>query len=279
MFYIAAKFCSPMQPIPPDYAEINRHQWNERTKVHLRSAFYDMTSFLEGRNSLTSIERQLLGELAGLSVLHLQCHFGQDSLSMARMGAKVTGLDLSDEAIRQASQINHQLGLSARFICGDVLSMDEYLQGETFDIIFTSFGVIGWLPSLEKWGKLISNHLKPGGKFILAEFHPAVWMFDDHFTHVAYAYFNRETIREEGVGTYTDGGEDLKLTSVSWNHSLAEVFTALLGAGLQVVSFDEYDYSPFDCFSQTSPAPDGGYYIKGMEGKLPLFYTLVCTKP
>jgi 2-polyprenyl-3-methyl-5-hydroxy-6-metoxy-1,4-benzoquinol methylase len=268
-----------MQSVPPDYAEINRHQWNKRTLVHLRSAFYDMESFLKGRNSLTSIERQLLGEVEGLSVLHLQCHFGQDSLSLARMGAKVTGLDLSDEAIRQASQINDQLGLSARFVCGDVLAMDEHLQGETFDIIFTSFGVVGWLPSLEKWGELISRHLKPGGRFILVEFHPVVWMFDDYFTHIAYAYFNRQTIREEGVGTYTDGGEHLQLTSVSWNHSLSEVFSALLRAGLQVVFFDEYDYSPFDCFSQTSPAPNGGYYIKGMEGKLPVTYAIVCTKP
>lgn len=268
-----------MQSVPPDYAEINRHQWNQRTLVHLQSAFYDMESFLKGRNSLTSIERQLLGEVEGLSVLHLQCHFGQDSLSLARMGAKVTGLDLSDEAIRQASQINDQLGLSARFVCGDVLAMDDHLQGETFDIIFTSFGVVGWLPSLEKWGELISRHLKPGGRFILVEFHPVVWMFDDYFTHIAYAYFNRQTICEEEVGTYTDGGEHLQLTSVSWNHSLSEVFSALLRAGLQVVSFDEYDYSPFNCFNQTSPAPDGGYYIKGMEGKLPVTYAIVCTKP
>lgn len=268
-----------MQPVPPDYADINRRQWNERTLVHIHSAFYDMQSFLEGRNSLTSIERQMLGEVAAKSVLHLQCHFGQDSLSLARMGAQVTGLDLSDEAIRQASLINDQLGLSARFICGDVLNMDDYLQGEMFDIIFTSFGVIGWLPSLEKWGKLISSHLKPGGRFVLVEFHPAIWMFSDDFSQVAYSYFNREIICEEGVGTYTDGGEHLQLTSVSWNHDLGEVFTALLQAGLQVVSFNEYDYSPFNCFSQTSPAPNGGYYIKGMEGKLPITYALVCTKP
>lgn len=261
-----------------DYLKINKAQWDERTRVHVQSSFYDMDTFLAGRSSLMPIELELLGDVSGLSVLHLQCHFGQDSLSLARMGAQVTGLDLSDEAIAQARKINEQMGLQARFVAGNVLDMDKYLAGETFDLIFCSYGVVGWLPELGHWGQLIAQHLKPGGRFILVEFHPAVWMFDDDFTHIAYSYFNRQAIYEEAVGTYTDGGEALKVNSISWNHSLDEVLGALLKAGLRITDFREYDYSPYNCFSKTTPAPGGNFYLAGMEGKLPLVYAVCCEK-
>lgn len=263
----------------PDYVRINRAQWNERTQVHVNSRFYDNTSFLAGRSSLMAPELALLGDLSGKTLLHLQCHFGQDTLSLARMGAKVTGLDLSDVAIAEARKLNAQLGLDADFVEGNVLEMDRLLGGRAFDVVFTTYGVVGWLPELTQWGRLIAQHLKPGGRLILVEFHPAVWMFDDNFEYIAYSYFNREVITEEGVGTYTDGGEGLQLRSVSWNHSLSEVLGALLGAGLRINHFEEYDYSPYDCFSRTTPAPGGNYYIAGMEGKLPLMYSVAAEKP
>src|SRR5690606_19279998 len=131
---------------------------------------------LEGKNTLPEIDIELLGNIKGRSVLHLQCHFGQDSLSMARMGAKVTGIDLSDKAIEEAQKINAVLNLNAKFICCNVYDTLDHINNQ-FDIVYTSYGVIGWLPDLDKWATIISKSLKPGGKLIFVEFHPVVWMF------------------------------------------------------------------------------------------------------
>ncbi|WP_342748456.1 class I SAM-dependent methyltransferase [Chitinophaga niastensis] len=211
--------------------------------------------------------------------MHLQCHFGQDTLSLARMGADVTGIDLSDTAIQQANDLTKQLQLEnkARFICCDLYSLPEHLQG-TFDMVFTSYGTIGWLPDLDKWAHVINHFLKPGGHFIMADFHPAVWMFDDNFKEIKYNYFNTTTIIEETTGSYTDRGADLKSLSYSWNHPLSEIITALTDKGLQLQVFQEFDYSPYNCFNNTIEK-EGRFYIKGMEEKLPMVYALKFLKP
>nr|WP_281261522.1 class I SAM-dependent methyltransferase [Chitinophaga niastensis] len=209
----------------------------------------------------------------------MQCHFGQDTLSLARMGADVTGIDLSDTAIQQANDLTKQLQLEnkARFICCDLYSLPEHLQG-TFDMVFTSYGTIGWLPDLDKWAHVINHFLKPGGHFIMADFHPAVWMFDDNFKEIKYNYFNTTTIIEETTGSYTDRGADLKSLSYSWNHPLSEIITALTDKGLQLQVFQEFDYSPYNCFNNTIEK-EGRFYIKGMEEKLPMVYALKFLKP
>ena len=260
-----------------NYLAINRELWNAKTTVHFESDFYDVPSFLAGKSSLKEIELGLLGDVKGKDILHLQCHFGQDTLSLARMGAHATGLDLSDQAISKARELNQQLDLNAEFICCDVLEMDQHLAGKKFDIIFTSYGTIGWLPELTKWGKLIAQHLKKEGKFVFVEFHPVVWMFDYHFTKVDYSYFNTEAIHEITEGTYTDRSAPLKNESYSWNHPLSEVFSALLSAGLQIKQFEEFNYSPYDCFEETVKA-EIGFQIKGLEGKLPMVYSIVADK-
>ena len=191
-----------------DYLEINRKSWNSRVDVHLKSDFYDVKGFLEGESSLNDIELDLLGDIKGKSILHLQCHFGQDTISLGRLGANVTGVDLSDKAIDNAKILAKKANVNATFICCDIYDLPTYLN-EQFDIVFTSYGVIGWLPDMGKWAKIISNYLKPNGKFIFVEFHPILWVFDDDFKRIEYNYFNSGAIREIQDGTYTDGENDL----------------------------------------------------------------------
>ncbi len=261
-----------------DYIDINRRLWNQRTAVHVDSDFYGLPEFLQGRSTLNDIELALLGELQGKSLLHLQCHFGMDTLSLARMGACVTGVDLSDAAIEQARALAAKAGIPADFVCCNVYDLPEHLDAQ-FDIVFTSYGVIGWLPDLEAWGRIIGRYLKPGGLFAMAEFHPAVWMFDNDFTHIAYSYFQQEAIVETEKGTYADREAPIEQESVSWNHSMAQVLEALIAQGLRITAFREYDYSPYNCFANTvEPAPNR-FHIRGMEGKLPMVFAIQAVKP
>ncbi len=262
-----------------DAFEANRALWNARVPHHLASRMYDLDGFLAGRNSLTDLELDLLGDVTGKRILHLQCHFGQDTLSLARMGAEVTGLDISNAALTEARRLATELGLEADWILSNVVAHVPSLDGR-FDIVFTSFGTIGWLPDLKPWAANIKRYLKPasagepGGRFAFVEFHPAIWMFDNDFTHVQYSYFKREVIVEEEQGTYADRDAPIKLASHGWNHDLGEVLTALINEGLVLERFTELDGSPHDCFRNTVRGTDGLYRIKGMEGKLPMVYGL-----
>jgi 2-polyprenyl-3-methyl-5-hydroxy-6-metoxy-1,4-benzoquinol methylase len=260
-----------------NFVEVNKALWNERTKHHVGSEFYDMPSFMSGNTSLKDIELGLLGDVTGKKILHLQCHFGQDTLSLARMGAQVTGVDLSDEAINTAIKIAGDLSLNANFICCNIYDLPQHLN-EQYDIVFTSYGTIGWLPDMQAWAGIVSRYLKSGGKFVFAEFHPTLWMFDNDFTYAQYSYFNKEVIIEEEQGSYADKGADMKLVSVSWNHGLAEVMQNLMDNGLRIETFTEYDYSPYNCFANTVEIAPGKFQIKGMEGKLPMMYALKAEK-
>ena len=260
-----------------NYIEINKKTWNNKTEVHVNSAFYDNESFLKGKSTLNNIELQLLGEVTGKKILHLQCHFGQDSLSLARMGANVTGVDLSDKAIEKAKEMNNKLNLNTEFICCDLYDLPNHSK-EQFDIIFTSYGTIGWLPDLDKWAKIISQFLKPNGKFIMAEFHPVVWMFDNDFKEVFYSYFNIEPIIEEETGTYADKNAPLEAKTITWNHPTSEVLNALISSGLQLNSFNEYDYSPYNCFNQTEEFEPNKFRIKHLENKIPMVFSIEATK-
>ncbi|MBK9175793.1 MAG: class I SAM-dependent methyltransferase [Flavobacteriales bacterium] len=255
----------------------NRALWNARVPHHLNSRMYDVEGFVAGKSSLTDIELELLGEVKGQRILHLQCHFGQDTLCIARMGAEVTGLDISDVALDEARRLTERCGLKADWILSNVVDHQPELDGR-FDMVFTSYGTIGWLPDLKPWAANIARYLKPNGRLVFVEFHPAVWMFDNDFTHVAYSYFNREVIAEEEKGSYADRDADIRLTSYGWNHDLGEVLTALLDHGLRIERFTELDGSPHDCFANTVLGEDGLYRIKGMEGKLPMVYALRARK-
>jgi len=266
-----------MQKPEANYQNINRQSWNDRVDSHLKSEFYDVEGFLKGQTSLKEIELPLLGNVSGKSILHLQCHFGQDTLSLARMGAKCTGIDLSDKAIVLARELNDQLRLDAKFVACDVYDTPQHVK-EKFDIVYTSYGTIGWLPDINRWAEVIAHFLKPGGKLVFVEFHPVVWMFDDDFTQVKYPYHNSEPIVEEESGTYADRSADINPKSVSWNHGLGEVISAILRTGLQVESFREYDYSPYDCFSHTVEFEPGKYRIEHLGDKIPMVYSLTAIR-
>ncbi len=260
-----------------NYLQINKELWNEKTKHHVSSPFYDTDGFLNGRSSLKDIELGLLGDVSGKKILHLQCHFGQDTLSLARLGAKVTGVDFSEEAISEARELNERLKLDARFICCDIYSLPDNLD-EQFDIVFTSYGTIGWLPDMKRWAQVISKFLKPGGAFVFVEFHPVVWMFNSDFNAVEYAYFNKEAIVETLTGTYADRNAPIEKQEIGWNHDLSEVLQNLIDAGLTIRSFKEFDHSPYNCFRSMVETEASKFYIKGLEGKLPLVYALCASK-
>ncbi len=261
-----------------DYLKLNKQLWNQRTAIHFKSEFYNVAQFLISRNSLNQIELDLLGDIAEKSILHLQCHFGMDTLSLANADAEVTGIDLSDAAILKASELNQQLNLHAEFICCDVYDVPQVLKKQ-FDIVFTSYGTIGWLPDLDKWADVISKSLKPGGRFLLVEFHPVLWMFDEEVKAIKYSYFNKQTIVEEENGTYADKSAVIKNNiSITWNHSLDEVISALINAGLSIELFKEFDYSPYNIFANAVESKPGEFMVRDAEGKLPLVYAVRAKK-
>lgn len=260
-----------------DYIKLNRDSWNKRTDVHWDSAFYNVEGFLRGESSLTDIEKPLLGDIQGKKLLHLQCHFGQDTLSLARLGAHVTGVDLSDKAIEKATELAQMANLPGRFICSDLFELPHVLDDE-FDIVFTSYGTIGWLPDLEKWAHIVHRYLKPGGRFIMADFHPVLWMFDNDFQYLQYRYFKTDPIVESENGTYTDRDAPIVHTSVSWNHGLSEILNNLIRAGMQIDQFLEYDFSPYNCFSGMIEYEPGKFRIETLGNKIPMVYAIEASR-
>lgn len=256
-----------------DYLEKNRAAWNQRTISHIESDFYDQQSFLEGRNSLNPFELDLLEEVKGKKILHLQCHFGQDSISLSRMGADVTGVDLSDQSIAEAKKAAAQVGTNTRFFQNDVLSFPK-VHDEKYDIVFTSYGTIGWLPDVKEWAKVVKHFLKPGGFLLIVEFHPVVWMYDDDFQKVIYPYFNKEAILETEKGSYASKEANYEFEYVGWNHPISDVMNAVIGEGLSIEVFNEYDHSPYDCFGPTEEFEKGKFRIKHMGNHLPMVYAL-----
>lgn len=260
-----------------DYIEINKALWNGKTEIHYKSDFYDVEGFINGKSSLNSIELDILGDISNLRVLHLQCHFGQDSISLARLGADVVGVDFSDKAIATAQELASRCQVETHFICCDIYDLPHHLEGQ-FDIVFTSYGTIGWLPDLERWASIISHYLKPSGRFVFAEFHPVVWMFDDNFKNVSYSYFNTGAIVESEEGTYADKEANIKSKYVCWNHSISEVVNALINEKLQLHQLNEYNYSPYNCFNEMIELAPRQYRIKHLGNKLPMVYALEAVK-
>lgn len=260
-----------------EYFDSNKELWNQKTAVHKTSAFYDLEGFKKGKNALNEIELNEVGEVKGKSMLHLQCHFGLDTMSWSRLGAKTTGIDLSDRAIDVAKEINKEVGLDAQFLCSNVYDLKNHLNSQ-FDIVFTSYGVVGWLPDLDRWADIVSYYLKPGGVFYIAEFHPFVWMLDDDYKKIHYSYFNNGVIEIEEEGTYADKHADIQHKEYSWNHSISEVINALISHGLEIDFMNEYDYSPYDCFPDMIKNEENNFYINGFEKILPMVYSIKATK-
>ena len=259
------------------YFKANREGWNLRTEVHKNSEFYQVERWKNEGNSLTPIELREVGDVQGKKLLHLQCHFGQDTLSWARLGAEVTGCDLSDNAIDFARELAAELNIPAQFVRCNLYDLPEHLDGR-FDIVFTSYGTIGWLPDLDRWAAVIAHFLQPGGVFYIADFHPVVWMLDDKMEYLKYPYHGGEVIETEQTGTYADRYASIEYKEYGWNHSLSEIINSLIRHGLRIEFLNEYDYSPYDCFDKTVRGTDGNYRIQGMEGIIPMVYSIKAIK-
>jgi len=284
----------PADPIPPEARAANLELWNHWTKVHEKSAFYDVEGFKAGATSLWPLEREELGPFIheGTTLLHLQCHFGLDTLSWARLGADVVGLDLSDEAIALARRLAGEIGLSERaeFIHADLYDADAHLGDRLFDVVFVSWGAVEWLPDMERWAGIIARHLRPGGTFYLAEIHPFGYSLDEvpgeHDVQVKYRLQPAPDKPEvEPVeGSYADRDADTSgLVAYGWQHSLAEVTGALIGAGLRLEHLHEFPTSPAPFWDWMVQDEDRWWWLPDAQGgrrkDLPLSYSLRATKP
>lgn len=265
-----------------DYLSANRALWNKWAEVHVASAFYDVDGFKAGRSSLHPPEIAEVGDVAGTSLLHLQCHFGLDTLSWARRGAEVTGVDFSDRAIELARSLAAELGIPARFVHSDVYALPEVLRGE-FDIVFTSYGVLWWLPDLRRWADVVAHFLKPGGLFSLVEFHPFAAVFESEGVtdlQPRYPYFSGpEPMRIETSGSYATSTPGYQGVEYGWNHPLSEVVAALLASGLRIESLRELPATVYPSFPFLERGEDGLWRLPGaLDGMIPLQYSLKATR-
>ncbi|MFI6733111.1 class I SAM-dependent methyltransferase [Nonomuraea sp. NPDC050451] len=262
-----------------DYLDVNRVNWDGRVPIHVASDFYDVEGFKAGRSPLRAFERDEVGDVAGRRLLHLQCHFGLDTLSWARLGAEVTGLDFSAPATEQARAIAAECGIPAEFVTADVHDAVEALGGATYDIVYTGLGALVWLGDLTAWARTVAALLKPGGFLYVAEFHPfADTMDDETGTTVTHDYFDRGPHVWEYPHTYT-GSEILEhQTSVQFQHGLGEVVSAVAAAGLRVEFLREHDRTYFRRFG-TLVAGQEGFRIPEGAPRIPLLYSLRASAP
>jgi SAM-dependent methyltransferase len=264
-----------------NYHQANLALWNEWADINAKSKTYDVAGFLAGKDTLTPIELEELGPVAGKTLLHLQCHFGLDTLSWARRGARVTGVDFSDRAVSLAQDLAWQAGLEARFICGDVYALPEALSGQ-FDVVYTTYGVLCWLRDLKRWAELIARCLKPGGVFYVADFHPFLYVFDDdHPTElrVKHPYFYRPVPMEWAVhGSYADREAQVNQpVEYEWAHSLGEIVSVLAEAGLRIEFLHEHRRSVDKIIACMEQDAEGWWRLKG-ESDLPLMFSLRAVK-
>jgi 2-polyprenyl-3-methyl-5-hydroxy-6-metoxy-1,4-benzoquinol methylase len=259
--------------------QVNRRRWDELVPIHARSAFYDVAAFQAGRSTLRPLEIEELGDVAGKSLLHLQCHFGLDTLSWARRGARVTGVDFSQTAIAQARALAAAAQLPAQFLCSRVQDLPE-VHTDTYDIVFTSYGVLCWLPDLRPWARTIVHALRPGGVFYMVEMHPIADVFDDRpeatELRLAYPYFPLpEPLMEETQGSYADRTAAVEnRRSYFWVHSLGEVLTVLVQAGLRLELVHEFPYCVYPRFPWMTRGEDGWYRLPPPDDSLPLMFSV-----
>jgi 2-polyprenyl-3-methyl-5-hydroxy-6-metoxy-1,4-benzoquinol methylase len=261
------------------YYEVNKARWNELVDIHAKSQEYDLKGFIAGKNSLHQAELDILGNVRNKSLLHLQCHFGLDTLSWARLGAKVTGIDFSETAIELACEIARKAEVDAEFICSNVYDLPKVLNKQ-YDIVFTSIGVLCWLQDINEWGRIVARYLKPFGTFLLVESHPIMGIFDDESNElrIKYSYWHSdEPLSWETDGTYADEAAEIKnRRSYEWQHTVSDVLNSLIGAGLRIEEVREYPYLPWRYVRKA---------VKGREGwsipgdPLPQMWSVKATKP
>jgi SAM-dependent methyltransferase len=270
----------------PDPLDSNRLLWNAWTELHEDSDFYNLAGFRAGGLSLRAIEREEIGgEVAGKRLLHLMCHFGLDTLSWARLGAHVTGTDLSDRAIGLARSLSQALAIPADFVQADVLRLPEALTGQ-FDIVYTSYGILHWISDLPRWASVVAHFLAPGGFFYILEDHPFMRVFSSTATGDLVAgnpyFFDPEPYRFEARGSYAAPTADESAplqTGYMWDHSLSELFNALIDAGLRLEWFHEHRRHVRAKFPGMLPRPDGAYELpERYRNSIPMLFSLKARK-
>ena len=256
----------------------NRRAWDIRTAAHAESAFYDVASFKQGRNSLRPLEQDELGDVSGRSLLHLQCHFGMDTLSWARLGARVTGADFSEDAISFARSLADEIGVDARFVCANLYDLPRVLEGE-FDIVVTTYGVLSWLPDLDGWAKVVAHFLRPGGTFCIVEIHPIIGLLadDDGKFIITDSLFHRGPFETESVVTYADGRTLPPHPENNWTWTVGEVVTSLAAAGLVVERLRELPIDVRQRLPSMVRSPDGYWHLPG--DPVPCLFSLVAKRP
>jgi len=261
---------------------INRRKWDEAVPLHVASPSYDVPSFRRGRSTLRSLEREAVGPVRGRSLLHLQCHFGLDTLSWARAGATVTGVDFSAAAIRAARRLARETRIPATFVQSNVYDLPKVLTG-SFDVVYTAKGAVCWLPDLVPWAQVVSHFLKPGGRFYLLEDHPVadVYPNESYVTRLElkYPYFGGRPQRDVSDGTYA--AQEAKMThriSYSWVHPVSETLNALIRAGLTIEEVREFPYSYWPKFPFARRGRDGWYHLLEGDGTVPLMWSVLARK-
>lgn len=263
------------RPGDEDPLETNRAHWEELAEVHPETDGYDVAGFLAGDSTLRESELEALGDVSGDSVVHLQCHIGLDTLSLARLGADVVGLDFSAEAVRAARDIRDEAGLDAAFVEADVLDAGDVLDPE-FDVVFASFGVLSWVRDLEAWMDVAADLARTGGRLVLVDHHPVLAGFDWYLEPEG-SYFREGPARWDEEGTYADPDADVEhSTYYTWQHGLGEVVTAASGAGFRVDALREYPYLYHEKFGPLEVDEDGRYRLPG--DPFPMLFGLVATR-
>lgn len=250
---------------------MNRIAWDSRVAAHFDSRFYDVKGFLSGETSLREIELAELGDVRGKSLLHLQCHFGLDTLSWERKGAKCTGVDISPVAIQKAQELAQELNLKSEFLCADVYSFQSS-DTTPYDIVFTSYGAICWLPDLNRWAEVVASNLAVGGRFYIAEFHPVNDIL------AGYSYFAQAQPDVNEEGTYTENGADTIAKLATWAHPMSSVINALVNAGIQIERVNEFPFSPYNCFEGMVEREPGRFYLSHKGHDVPVVYSIAGRK-
>jgi len=260
---------------------VNRRKWDESVPLHVAAPSYDVPSFLRGRSTLQPLEVKEMGSVRGKSLLHLQCHFGLDTLTWARRGARVTGVDFSLPAVRAARRLARRAGIKARFIQSNVYDLPDVLNG-SFDIVYTGKGAMCWLPDIERWAQVVATFLKPGGRLYLLEDHPVAEIFpnDPPITSLVPKdpYFGSRALREVYDGTYATHEKMKYKVSYSWIHPISETLSALIRHGLDITSVREYPYSYWPRYPFMTEDRQGYWHLTQQAGVIPLMWSVTARR-
>lgn len=262
-----------------EFRQANQKLWDSWTHEHEQSPFYDLAGFRMGKDRLRSIELTELGDVTSKSLLHLQCHFGLDTLAWARRGAIATGVDFSPDSIALARSLSEELNIPAQFCCSRVETLPDALTGQ-FDIVFTSYGVLHWLQDLRRWGQVIAHFLKPGGIFYIVEDHPMMRVFDivgEAVQPNSQYFFADKPEQIESQGSYAAPGEE-QFSFYIWNHGLSEIINALLEAGLRLEFLHEFPYAARAKWPGMVQGEDGWWRLKERHGTIPFLFSLQARK-